>query len=283
MIDLHTHSTFSDGSLTPEALVQKAADLRLSAIALTDHDTVSGISRFEAACSAAGIAGVAGVEISADVGKGGLHMLGYFVDPASESLARVLSEIRDGRQKRNMDILKKLNDLGLALTYGEIAAYAGEDVVGRPHFAQAMQARGYVGSKDEAFQRYLGRGKPGYADRFRLSPEDSIAAIRDAGGLAVLAHPFTLELSNSDLRDFAGRLAAAGLDGVEVYYSEHNPSQVNAYRDIAYSLGLLLTGGSDFHGAVNPSVELGTGFGNLRVNDDLLEKMRERKRKRDAC
>lgn len=277
MIDLHTHSTFSDGSLTPEELAAKSRDAGLTAVALTDHDTVAGVPRFIHACNAAGITGISGVEISADIDKGGLHVLGYCVDTDSPSLARLLSEIREGRSKRNMVILRNLNDAGLALSFDEVAAYAGEDNVGRPHFAQAMLAKGYVSSKEEAFEKYLKKGRPGYADRFRLSPEGSMAAIHDAGGLPVLAHPFTLEMSNEDLLSFVKRMADAGLEGIEVYYSEHNPSQVKAYRDIALKSGLLLTGGSDFHGAVNPAVQLGKGFGNLKVNDDLLEKLLSRK------
>ena len=282
MIDLHTHSTFSDGSYTPEELAAMCAEAGLTGAALTDHDTMDGLPRFLAACKEAGITGVAGVEISADVKKGGMHMLGYFVDPASESLEDVLVRIRNGRNERNLQILENLRAAGLDLTMEEIAAYAGESVVGRPHFAQAMVAKGFVKDKDEAFERYLARGKAGYAERFRFSPADSIAAIRSAGGLAVLAHPFTLGLEGASLSAFVGELAEAGLAGVEVYYSEHSPSQVREYRDIALSKGLLLTGGSDFHGQVNPAVKLGVGFGNLTVNDDLLEKLLEKKRFQDG-
>ncbi len=273
MIDLHTHSTFSDGSFTPEELVDMCAEAGLTGAALTDHDTVEGVPRFLAACDQRGLKGVAGVEISADVKKGGMHMLGYFVEPSSDSLESTLVKIRSGREYRNREILANLNDAGLELTMDEVCSYAGESVVGRPHFAQAMLARGYIKTKNEAFDRYLARGKPGYADRFRLSPEESIGVIHDAGGIAVLAHPFTLELSGSDLADFIAEMASAGLDGMEVYYSEHNHAQVNEYRNLTYQNGLLLSGGSDFHGEVNPAVKLGVGFGNLRVNDDLLEKL----------
>lgn len=280
MIDLHTHSIFSDGSFTPEELAKMAVEAGLSCIALTDHDTVDGIPRFLAACSAEGIEGIAGVEISADVDKGGMHMLGYYMDHTSGPLADVLTRIRSGRDERNKRILQNLIEAGLALTMEEVSAYAGDSVVGRPHFAMAMQAKGYVQNKDEAFKRYLGRGQAGYSDRFRLSPADSIKLIRDAGGLAVLAHPFTLALSDRDLGVMVEELAGHGLDGIEVYYSEHNPSQVNLYRNIANNLGLLMTGGSDFHGEVNPAVSLGRGFGNLTVNDDIAAKMRELKDRR---
>ena len=277
MIDLHTHSTFSDGSYTPEQLVEKCAAAELTAVALTDHDTVAGIPRFMAACQSAGIRGIEGVEISADVDKGGMHMLGYCVDTESESLEEVLVKIREGRSIRNVQILKNLNSAGLELSYEEVEAFAGENLVGRPHFAQAMQARGYVKSKTEAFGEYLARGKKGYADRFRLSPEDSIAAIRNAGGVPVLAHPFTLRLAGEELEEFIAELASFGLEGIEVYYSEHSPKQVKTYRELAQSNGLLLTGGSDFHGEINPAVRPGAGFGNLKINDDIAEKLFERK------
>ena len=277
MIDLHTHSTFSDGSFTPEELVEMSVEAGLTSVALTDHDTVDGIPRFMAACEARGLNGIAGVEISADVAKGGMHMLGYLVDPASESLEKLLHAIRNGRTSRNVDILKNLNDDGLELTFEEVEAYAGEGLIGRPHFAQAMLAKGYVQTKKEAFDRYLARGKPGYAERFRLNPEDSIREIHAAGGLAVLAHPFTLELKGDAMDAFMRELAGLGLDGVEVYYSEHSPKLVRTYRDLALKYDLLLTGGSDFHGEINPAIRLGVGFGNLKVHDDLLEKMVERR------
>jgi hypothetical protein len=145
-----------------------------------------------------------------------------------------------------------------------------------------MVARGFVKDKGEAFERYLARGRSGYAERFRFSAADSISAIRSAGGLAVLAHPFTLGLAGAALGAFVDELAVLGLAGIEVYYSEHSPSQVREFRDIALSRGLLLTGGSDFHGEVNPAVKLGVGFGNLTVNDDLLEKMMEKKHLQDS-
>ena len=277
MIDLHTHSTFSDGTYTPEELVDICAEAELTAVALTDHDTVAGIPRFMAACEAKGIRGIEGVEISADVDKGGMHMLGYCFDPNSEKLEQLLVKIRDGRSLRNIEILKNLNNAGLELTYEEVESFAGENLVGRPHFAQAMQKRGYVKSKTEAFNRYLARGKEGYADRFRLNPEDSIATIRSAGGLPVLAHPSTLELAGEELEAFIAELASYGLQGIEVYYSEHNPKQVQLYRELAQRNGLLLTGGSDFHGEINPAVKPGFGFGNLKVNDDIAEKLWARK------
>ena len=288
MIDLHAHSTFSDGSLTPEELVALARRRGLTALALTDHDSTGGIGRFLEACSrsaaegyrgGAGLTGIPGVEISVDVARGTLHLLGYFVDPANADLETMLGRIRDGRHYRNQQILSKLNDLGLALTWDEVASYAGEEVVGRPHFAQAMHARKYVASKEEAFDRYLAKGKPAYFDRFRLPPADALAVLLRAGGVPALAHPFTLDLARPALRRYVGELRDVGLQGIEVFYSEHSSEQITEYLALAREFDLAVTGGSDFHGEMNPKIELGTGFGSLRVADELADALRARARR----
>lgn len=273
MIDLHTHSTFSDGSLTPEQLVAEAERVGLTAIALTDHDTTAGLSRFLAAAERSRVRGVSGVEISAEFHPGTLHMLGYFVDPAYAPLEESLRWIREGRELRNAQILEKLQKLGMNITWEEVKSYAGEDIVGRPHFAQALQARGYVKSKDEAFERFLGKGKAAYVDRRRFAPADCIRLIREAGGVAVLAHPFTLGLNPEETRALIRNLRDAGLEGMEVYYSEHTTDMVKMYETMAGELGLVVTGGSDFHGALAPDILLGRGFGNLAVPDSVLERL----------
>jgi hypothetical protein len=277
MIDLHAHSTFSDGSLTPEELAQLAAETGLTAMALTDHDCTAGVPRFVAACASHGIQGIPGVEISADVKKGTLHMLGYFLDIGNETLEAVLVRIRQGREVRNREILEKLRRLKVDLTWEQVAAYAGEDVVGRPHFAQALMAGGYVKTKEDAFDRYLGKGKPAYANRFRLSPPDGIAAIQGAGGLAVLAHPFTLDLGREAMREMVAGLVASGLDGIEAHYSEHTQEQTEQYLALAREFNLVPTGGSDFHGGLNPAIRLGRGFGSLHVPEESLRELEQRR------
>jgi predicted metal-dependent phosphoesterase TrpH len=273
MIDLHTHSTFSDGSLTPEQLAERAGSMGLTAIALTDHDCTGGVEQFLAACKIRNIRGVPGVEISADVKHGTMHLLGYFIASGDAALESMLHQIRDGREIRNREILRKLNALGLDLTWPEVASLAGEDVVGRPHFAQALLARGYVSSREAAFDLYLAKGKPAYADRFRLSPADSIAAIRGAGGIAVLAHPFTLDLAPGALKTYITELRDKGLQGIEVYYSEHSADLTRSYLTLVRELGLAATGGSDFHGESNPAIKLGRGFGTLSVPDSVMEEL----------
>ena len=257
--------------------MEEACFAGLSGIALTDHDTTAGVPRFMAACENRGIAGVPGVEISVGVSRGTMHMLGYFVDPACPVLEEALGHIRCGRSERNAQIVAALCELDMPLTLEEVAAYADEDVVGRPHIARAMVGKGYVSSTREAFDRYLGKRKPAYADRFRLSPEESLGVIRAAGGVSVLSHPLTLGLGSDALRREVAGLAEKGLDGVEVYYSEHKPDQVAQYKALAREFDLVMTGGSDFHGSLNPAISLGRGFGGLNVPDILLDELRQRK------
>jgi len=277
VIDLHTHSIFSDGSLTPEELIQQAEAEGVSAIALTDHDTTAGLDRLLAAAGNSSVRAIPGVEISAEFAPGTMHILGYFMDYKDPELNRHLDWIRNGRDTRNHEILGLLNDLGCHITWDDVLRHVGDDVVGRPHFAQALIEAGYVEDKQEAFSRYLARGKPAYADRRRLSPEDSILLIRQAGGIPVLAHPSTLNLKTWDLRKLLRRLRNEGLEGIEAYYSEHDPRKIRQYIKLAADYGLLTTGGSDFHGAmVTPDIRIGYGFGQLHVPDELLDKLEAR-------
>jgi 3',5'-nucleoside bisphosphate phosphatase len=276
VIDLHTHSTFSDGSLSPQALVHAAGEAGLSALALTDHDTTAGIPSFMRACKSAGITGVPGVEISVEFSPGTMHMLGFFMDLDHQPLQDALARLREGREQRNRKILAALCDLGMALTWGEVAALAGSDVIGRPHIAQAMINRGYASTKKEVFRRFLGRGLSAYVERFRLDPHKGIGLIRDAGGVCVLAHPFTLKLQKKKLRTCIAKLVASGLQGLEVFYPEHGPERRHQYQRLARAFDLVMTGGSDFHGDANPAIKLGRGFDNVYVSDAILDDLRER-------
>jgi len=270
MIDLHTHSDLSDGSLSPEALAALAAESGLTAVALTDHDTMAGTDRFIAACGRLGLRGIAGVEISTDFGPGTMHVLGYFGRLPEAGFMVDLERIRDGREVRNTHILQTLAGLGMPVDAGELAALAGEGVAGRPHIAQALVARGYVKDFREAFDQWLGKGKPAYHDRYRLGPSEAVSAIVAAGGAAVLAHPFTLRLENSALRAILDLLVEAGLAGIEVFYPEHSLPLRQLYTTLAKERGLVLTGGSDFHGTMNPAIRIGRGFGNVQVQDRVL-------------
>lgn len=273
MIDLHLHSTNSDGSETPEELVVHGRRIGLTAMALTDHDNMSGSEAFLKACRAHGMIGIAGVEISVAVeeGQGSLHILGYGMDPGHPLMKENLERVLDGRVWRNDQILFKLNELGLELEWSEVRECAGEDVVGRPHIAQALIDRDYVSSVEEAFDRYLAKGRPAYVDRYRLYPAEGIRMIREAGGVAVIAHPFTWEEDESKLEAGLKNLKAQGLMGIEAMYSEYSAERTVTLLRLAKKLGFLTTGGSDYHGLAKPDLEMGKGFGSLCVPDDYLQ------------
>jgi len=277
MIDLHLHSTFSDGSLSPEQLAREAKKANLTAAALTDHDSVSGVALFLEACAHENLRGIPGVEISVDDPRGTMHILGYFIDCQSKELNIHIEKLKNGRAARNADILKKINNLGMPLTFAEVASFAGEGNIGRLHFAQALVARGYVNTNQEAFDRYLAKGKSGYAERQRLTPRGGVEMIVNAGGLAALAHPFTLELQPDALAKLVGELADAGLQGIEIYYPQHNPNLVKKYLALAQRFNLAATGGTDFHGKAMPDIKIGRGFGSLNVPDSVLTELDNRR------
>lgn len=271
MIDLHTHSSYSDGTDAPADLVRAAKKAHVHALALTDHDNAFGVPEFLEACAAEGLPGIGGIEISAEVDDGTLHLLGLGIDPRNEGLADALQRVLDGRDERNRRILAKLQELGLNLTWEEVEELAGEDVVGRPHFARAMIARGWCATVPEAFERYLEKGAPAYVDRYRLQPEECIRLIRDAGGVPVVAHPTTWTEDIAELRKRLAGLASAGLGGLEAYHPSHSPETTLELLRMAKQLGLHVSGGSDYHGGdVKPGIHLGTGDGSLLVPDKLL-------------
>lgn len=278
-IDLHSHTTHSDGSATPTELISHAAAKRARAIAVTDHDTVSGLSEARAAANHFGIEFVPGVEISAEYSPGTMHILGYFIDEKSAELVEKLDELKRAREERNPRIARALQELGLDITYDEVARLAGNLVVGRPHFARVMLNKGYVSSIQDAFDRFLKKGAPGYVEKARLSPADSIALVHNAGGAAVLAHPYQLKLpTESEVEQMIGELAELGLDGVEAVYSRHSVSQRARYSEIAASHGLVVTGGSDYHGSYKPDIDIVTGLGDLEVPYELLQSLKDRAR-----
>ncbi len=258
-IDLHLHSTFSDGTETPERLVGLGKQRGLSVMSLTDHDTAAGIPRFLQACRQRGIRGISGVELSAQAPYT-MHILGYAFDPVSENFTKRLKELQRGREERNAHILEKLESLNMPLTFEEVLREAGGDVVGRPHFAKAMMRRGYVRSTDEAFARYLERGKPAYASRYRLSPEECLRLIREARGVPVLAHPIQTKLDDDDLEALLKQLKDQGLWGLESLYAMHTPEQQFRYLRMGDRVGLYPTGGSDFHGHNRTGRDLGISF-----------------------
>ncbi len=277
MIDLHLHSTFSDGSLGPEALVELGASAGLTAMALTDHDTTGGVERFLAAAAAKGIRSVSGIELSVDVTGVVVHLLAYGCDPGNAALNGALARVREGRHRRNVEILSKLGKLGCPIAWDDVLKLAGEEgLVARPHFAQALVGKGYARSKQDAFDRYLAKGAAAYAERYRLLPGDAIRLIADAGGIASLAHPALCGLTPEDLRALVAKLAAAGLAGIEAYYTGHGDAQVSEYLGYAQAFGLIATGGSDFHGDMTTNMRIGSAYGSLRVPDEIFDGLSER-------
>ncbi len=277
MIDLHTHSTASDGTYSPSELVALAKEAGLYALALTDHDTVEGLPEAQAAAERLGVLLVPGVEISVKFeGAGHCHILGYFVDPASKPLRQTLALLKQARAERNLRMVEKLQALGVDITLEEVVARAGGGEVGRPHFANLLVEKGVVRSVEEAFERYLKKGAPAYVPKARLSPEEAFSAIREAGGLPVLAHPIHLRLSPEELARYVAKLKELGLEGLEAYYTDH-PSEFTALcLELAQRYDLVPTGGSDFHGHNKPDIKLGRGFGNLVVPDECYDKLRAR-------
>lgn len=274
MVDLHMHSVYSDGTCTPAELVALAEAGGVAAIALTDHDTVAGIPDLLAAAENSPVEIVPGIEISATCARGTMHILGYLIDPTSAVLLEKIKKMQRGRDQRNQEILKKLNKLGYVLQWSEIEQQAGKDVVGRPHIAAALLQRGYVKTRKAAFDLLLAKGRPAYADRYHFSPQESIEMIHAAGGAAVLAHPATLALKDKALKQMLEELKGYGLDGVETYYSSHRPDQIAKFAQWGEELGLICTGGSDFHGANTPDIKVGTGFGQLNVPDEVLAQLK---------
>jgi hypothetical protein len=277
MIDLHLHSINSDGSDTPQELVSKAAAAGVSAIALTDHDTLDGVEDFLSACRENGMTGIGGLEINVDAGEdqGEMHILGYGVDPCHPEVEKSLERIVNARVQRNSQVVEKLDGLGLKLDWAKIEEQAGPGTVGRPHIAQAMIERGYVASVSEAFERYLANGRPAYVDRYRMFPEEAIDMIRAAGGIAVLAHPFSWKSDERDLGAGVRALKALGLGGIEAYYSEYDSAQTVALVRLAMQLEFLITGGSDYHGLAKPDIVIGRGLGRLHVPDSCLPPLLE--------
>ncbi len=276
MIDLHTHSTASDGTLAPIARVAAACEAGLSALALTDHDTVSGLKEAIDAAFESPVVFVPGVELSVDLPRGALHIVGLHVDHQNARLLKILDWVVDKRQARNRVIVQKLTDLGMPIQNDELEALAGGGVIGRPHFAALMIEKGYVKTIQSAFQRFLMRGKPAYEIRQRLDSRQAIEAIRSAGGVPVLAHPDQTHLEGEALDVLVKELADLGLAGIEVYCSGYTSSQSRQYSRLAEKYNLVRSGGSDFHGAIKPGIKLGRGPGKLHVQDDLLGPIAER-------
>lgn len=276
-VDLHCHSTASDGTLPPAEVVRLARRAGLSAMALTDHDTVAGIPEAQAEARALGIDFLPGIEISAEYPHPGtMHILGYGVDPASPDLQNLTRQLIEGRDNRNPKIIARLRELGVAITMQEVEREAGGKVIGRPHIAAILLRKGYVSSVKHAFDKFLAPGGLAYFDKERLTPRQALEMIRASGGLPVLAHPVQLRTSNdAQLEQVVKDLKDLGLAGLEVLHSDHDAPLVEKYTNLADRMDLLKTGGSDFHGSNKKDIDLGLARGR-RVPRAYYESLRDR-------
>ena len=278
-IDLHIHSTASDGTLSPSEIISLAHSLNIGAVAITDHDTIDGSKEAFTLDIPPSLKLLTGVEISVSSNPslpytGSFHMLGYSIRLDDPVLNRTLDMLQDARKNRNPKIIEHLNNLGIDISLKDVTDECSEGQLGRPHIAQLMVKRGFVKSINEAFDKYLGTGRPAYVDKYRLDCARAIEVILAAGGIPVLAHPFFLDIENKDrFEDLIVNLKELGLKGIEVYYSEHSPDLTAFYAEIANRYGLLMTGGSDFHGSVKPDIKMGSGRGDLFVPYELYEKL----------
>ena len=277
MIDLHTHTTASDGSYSPTELVQLARQSNLQAIAVTDHDTVAGLAEARQAASEIDLELVNGVEMSCQIQTGTLHMLGYFIDPENQPLQGLLDQLVNSRKKRNPQIVAKLNELGYEMSIAEVQAQAAGPIVSRLHIARVMLEKGFVRSIDEAFGRFLGDKGSAYVQRIEPEPSRAIKLIHQAGGLAVVAHPVHLRGDNErELSKKLKDLAELGLDGVEVWYPEHTAEITEQLWRICQRLDLAPVGGSDFHGSAKGHIQLGVGRGGLNIPLEILDRLKSR-------
>lgn len=273
-VDLHTHSTASDGSDAPSALIRKAAEARLDAIALTDHDTLEGIDEAAAEARRLGIRFVPGVELSLEWDKGGMHLVVLWLAPEPGPLQDRLAGLQAARSARNARMVSRIRDLGMDITVEELDAESGGGSAGRPHMAALLVRKGYAPDIATAFDLYLASGRPAYLGRERLHPEEAIALAVDSNAVPVLAHPHTLGIDNRfEMRDVLNRLRKAGLAGIECHYGSYDAVGRSGLAAMARRFGLIPSGGSDYHGRYKPDVALGVGSAGIGVPNDVFDEL----------
>jgi 3',5'-nucleoside bisphosphate phosphatase len=267
-VDLHIHTTASDGKFSPSEIVSKAFEQGLRYIAICDHDSIEGVAPAqEASKNYSGLTVFSGVEINTDISSGELHVLGYLCDCRNDELNTALERLRNSRLDRAVKITQKLRKLGFKIDYERVREIAGTGSVGRPHIAQALLEKGYISNLKEAFNRYISRGGPAFVERDKITPVEAVQLVSRASGIAVMAHPFTCENPESLITE----LKAAGLAGIEAYYDSYSPEQISQLLDLANKYGLITTGGSDFHGlAATGESPLGTVAVPLECAERLL-------------
>ena len=275
-IDLHTHSLCSDGAQTPADVVRTAAAAGLSAIALSDHDCITGVQEAMDTGKALGVEVIPAVELSAQSDTE-LHILGYFVDIHNKKLQDAMAYALQVRDERQEETCRKLNEQGFQITMDELREEAhGNPVLCRAHFAQIMVRKGYAESVKDAFSRYLSVGCYAYSNRQALTATEAVSLIREAGGIAVAAHLHLIKKPDDELKEYLKSLIPYGLDGIEGYYTDYTPEMQERYQAMAKELGLVISGGTDYHGANKPHITIGAGRGNLEIPYSVLDGLRER-------
>lgn len=270
LIDLHVHSNASDGSLSPREVVELANEAGLTAIALTDHDTVAGIDEALDAASSLELTVIPGVELSCIYMEKEIHILGLFIDHKNEVLLRFLTDAASKRKERNEKMLESFRSAGFLLTMDDLLCGNPNTIITRAHFARALLQKGYVSSVDQAFKKYLDPGRPFYRKRETITPEDAVQALLAAGGFVVLAHPCLYKFGWEKTESLISYLKSLGMKGLECFHSSNNQNESAMLRKLSIKYGLLPTGGSDFHGAAKPDIRIGFGRGGLRVPDLYL-------------
>lgn len=276
-VDLHTHSTCSDGTFTPKELISYAKEKGLKAIALTDHDTLEGIPEALYYGDKMGMEVIPGIEISTEYESNELHIIGLFINNESSELSSSLEELRKSREMRNIEMVEKLNNNGVNISYANVLKRAAGGIVTRAHIAGEIIAAGYAASNNEVFDRYIGKDKPAYIKRNVMPWQDTLYFIKESGGLPVLAHPLLYKMSDRRLEMIVADLANHGLAAIEAYYPTHSPAEIKYVKALAEKNRLKLSGGSDFHGANKPKLDLGTGYGSLQVPYEILDGLKKLK------
>jgi predicted metal-dependent phosphoesterase TrpH len=276
-VDLHLHSARSDGTDDPATIVRLAAHAGLSTIALTDHDTLAGIDEARAAAATLGVRLISGTELSVNWPTGTMHMLVYYLEPGTGPLQDRLAGLVEARTVRNHRILDRLSEHGIVIDHDDVVAEAGGGVIGRPHIASLLVQRGHVDDMAAAFDRWLGTGRPAYVMRERLDAVEAIELALASGGLPVIAHPHTLGIGADEFRRAFEQLAAIGLAGIESHYAEYDQELRDHLAGICRTLGLVPTGGSDYHGRYKAGLSVGVGRGDLRVPDEVVEQLDARR------
>ncbi len=281
LIDLHTHSTESDGTLTPEELMYHAKESGLSAIALTDHDTLNGIKKARPTAEKLGLELVPGIELSTDYQQQEVHMLGFYIDETNPTFVSKLKEFIDERDQRNEKMAVLLQNEGFHITMEALYQDYPDSVITRAHFSRYLVEHGFVKNMETVFSKYLGDGCKCYVPRKKITPFEAVSLIKMGGGLAFFAHPVLCHMNQTRLRSFLQSLKDAGLDGIEALYSMNTPGDERNMLQIAQEFDLLISGGSDFHGTNKPHIRLGTGRGNLKISYDILAKIKQYKESRN--